>query len=173
MRTVRWKTALADAILLALVVLLTGVAVFAATRLYTTAENRYVDEALPIRYKVSDTLVQMLNEETGVRGYLITGDPSSLEPYERARSAVAGDLDALDRLAKRRPEIAGDLASERRLVDRLEGYYMSQILLATRGRRGRLEAEQNVLAGKKLFDRFRATSTRLVDRAKAVVDEAN
>jgi PAS domain S-box-containing protein len=147
--------------------------VFAATRLYTTAENRYVKEAFPIRYYVGDTLIQMLNEETGVRGYLITGEASSLEPYEQARTAVARDLDALDRLAKRRPEIAADLASARRLVSRLEGFYMRQILVATRGRQGRLEAQQNMFAGKKLFDRFRATSTRLVRRARNVVAEAH
>ena len=115
-RSVRRKTALADAALVALVALLTGVAVFAATRLYTTAENRYIKEAFPIRYYARDTLVQMLNEETGVRGYVITRDPSSLGPYEQARSAVDADFAALDRLAKRRPEIRDDLAASRKLV---------------------------------------------------------
>jgi PAS domain S-box-containing protein len=172
-RSVRRKTILADAALVALVALLTGVAVFAAVRLYTTAENRYIDEAFPIRFYARDTLIQMLNQETGVRGYVITRDADSLTPYEHARTAVDQDLTALDRLAKRRPEIAGDIAAARRSVDQLEEYYARQILLTSRGPEGQIEAQGNVLAGKALFDRFRATAASLAGRATRIVADAH
>jgi methyl-accepting chemotaxis protein len=172
-RSVRRKTALADAALVALVALLTGVALFATVRLYTTAENRYIKEAFPIRFYARDTLVQMLNQETGVRGYVITRDPDSLTPYEQARTQVDDDLAALAALAKRRPEIAGDLAASRRLVDQLESYYAHQILLTSRGPAGQIEAQGNVLAGKALFDRFRRTASSLSGRAREIVADAH
>ena len=58
----------------------------------------------------------MLNQETGIRGYIVTGDGSSLQPYRSGRARVVQDLAALRQLAKRRPEIAGDVASSARLV---------------------------------------------------------
>ncbi|HEY7017605.1 MAG TPA: ATP-binding protein [Gaiellaceae bacterium] len=168
-RAVRRKTALADAALLALVALLTGVAALAATRLYSTAENRYVKEAFPIRSRVNDTIVQMLNQETAVRGFLITSDHTSLQPYELGRTQVKGDLAALRVLAKRRPEIADDVAATSSLVRQLEAFYAQQISLVNQGRRGQLEAQHNVLAGTTLFDRFRHRAGDLSDRADAIV----
>jgi PAS domain S-box-containing protein len=170
---VRRKTRLADGALLALVALLTAVAAFAAWRLYSTAENRYVKEAFPIRSTVRDTLIEMLNEETGVRGYLISGDQSSLQPYRDARAALAGDMAALNRLATRRPEIAADVADAERLTRRLDRFYVQQIALVERGRSGQLEAQRNIFAGKALFDRFRETSNRLVRHANAIVADAH
>ena len=172
-RSVRRKTVLANAALVALVALLTGVAVFAAVRLYTTAENRYINEAFPIRFFARDMLIQMLNQETGVRGYVITRDPDSLAPYEQARTAVDADLTALDRLAARRPEIAPDIAASRRRINRLEEYYMRQVLLTSRGPEGQIEAQGNVLAGKALFDGFRTSAQSLADRATEIVSDAH
>src|ERR1051326_6924511 len=136
-RAVRRKTAVADAALVALVALLTAVAVFAAARLYTTATNRYIKEAFPIRYFANDTVVQMLNQETGIRGYVVTGDGTSLRPYRAGRAEVSQDLATLQQLARRRPEIAGDVAASARLVRRLQRYYERQIALVERGGEGK------------------------------------
>jgi PAS domain S-box-containing protein len=147
--------------------------VLAAWQLYTTAENRYVKEAFPIRSYVRDTLIQLLNEETGVRGYLITGDRSSLQPYDAGRPTAAADLAALHRLTARRPQIAADVAVAGKLVTDLNKFYARQIALVDSGRAGQLRAQRNVLAGKALFDRFRASSDELVAEADAVVASAH
>src|SRR4051794_26268783 len=120
--SVRRRTRIADAVLLGLVVILTAVAAYAATRLYTTAEDRYIKEAFPIRAAVRDTLVQMLNEETGVRGFVISGKQPSLVPYELGQQRVAADLDELDRLSSRRPEVRPDAVAARRLVGQLNAF---------------------------------------------------
>lgn len=78
----------------------------------------------------------MLNQETGIRGYVVTGDGRSLGPYRSGRATVAEDLAALRALARRRPEIAGDVAASARLVGRLEGFYERQIALVERGGAG-------------------------------------
>jgi PAS domain S-box-containing protein len=57
-----------------------------------------------------DTLRVLVDAETGQRGYLLTGDPTYLTPYNDARMAIAGRLD----------ELAGRVdADHRPQVDRL------------------------------------------------------
>jgi PAS domain S-box-containing protein len=53
----------------------------------------------------------LLERETGKRGYLLTGEPVYLEPYEKARTEVAPALDRLERL------VAGDADQTRRVQD--------------------------------------------------------
>jgi PAS domain S-box-containing protein len=170
--SVRRRTRVADVVLLALVVILTGVAAYAATRLYTTAEDRYIKEAFPIRGAVRDTLVQMLNEETGVRGYVISGEGSSLEPYLRGQQQIAADLDRLDRIAVRRPEIRPDVVATRRLVAQLNAFFARQVSLVGLGAVGREQARHNIFAGQALFDRFRAAVGRLEARSTAIIEDA-
>ena len=123
-------------------------AVFAATRLYETSENRYVKEAFPLRGSSRDLLLQMVNEETGVRGYLITGDRSSLAPYEQARRVVATDLASLERLTGRRPEITADVQELQALVPQLQRYFAHQVALVASGGAGQVRAQDDVLVGK-------------------------
>jgi len=46
--------------------------------------------------RVQGVLSEVLNLETGVRGYLLTADLAFLEPYREARGQVLGDLDTLE-----------------------------------------------------------------------------
>jgi len=46
--------------------------------------------------RIQGVLSEVLNLETGVRGYLLTGDLAFLEPYREARGQVLGSLDRLE-----------------------------------------------------------------------------
>jgi two-component system phosphate regulon sensor histidine kinase PhoR len=156
--------------LLVLLLLVAGVAVFATRTLYDTAENRYVKESFPLRSAVRDLLLQMVNEETGVRGYLIAGESGALQPYPAARQRVAADLATLERLTARRPEITQDVALVRAQIRDLNTFYADQIALVRAGKTG--EAQRNIFAGKAQFDVFRATADRLGRRADEIVQSA-
>jgi two-component system, OmpR family, phosphate regulon sensor histidine kinase PhoR len=168
----RRRTSLALATMLGLLVALAAVAVFASDRLYTSAQNRYVREAFPLRADARDLLVQMLNQETAVRGYLITADRTSLAPYTKARPAAASDIAALRVLSARRPEIATEVATIGGRVRSIESYFAAQIALVASGRAGQLGAQAHVLDGKARFDRFRATATALSAHAAAIVAQS-
>src|SRR5439155_22237319 len=60
--------------------------------LYHSAENRYIHHLFPLRTATRDLVLQMVNEETGVRGYMITRDRSSLESYLQGRKGVIADV---------------------------------------------------------------------------------
>jgi signal transduction histidine kinase len=158
---VRRLAAGALAALVVLLAALVGVAVFATHRLQTTAEERFVREAFPLRVAARDLVVQLLNQETGVRGFAITGDQASLGPYRRGRANMAVDLAEIERLARDRPGLRSALADVRRELRAVEAFFERQIELVESGPAGQRQAQANVTTGKAPVDRFRTAAARL------------
>ena len=72
-------------ILLALLLAVVGNGLFATYNLYRSAEDRYVRVAFPLQTLTRDVLFRMSEEESAVRGYMITTDRRSLRPYRSCR----------------------------------------------------------------------------------------
>ena len=73
-----------------------------------------------MREEISEVMDDLVDAETGVRGYLLTESPDFLEPYTIGSTAVPGDLDRLG-ASLREDGADGDLVSLRALVtQRLE-----------------------------------------------------
>jgi signal transduction histidine kinase len=168
----RRRTRVAVSALLALILVLIGIAIISAQRLYTTAEDRYIKQAFPIRITARDLTLQMVNEETSVRGYLITGDRTTLQPYFEAKPRAHADVAELERLTNTRPETRRDVEIARANVMSLEDYYDKQVALVAQGTSGQAQAQGDVVAGKARFDQFRAATARLAERARQIVLEA-
>ncbi|MFE1786856.1 ATP-binding protein [Streptomyces sp. NPDC059525] len=83
-------------VVLALTVVGTGALGAALLSRTTTAGNRLVDEILPAQRDALRLETAVLDQETGVRGYLLAHEPALLEPYERGR---ADETEAARRLA--------------------------------------------------------------------------
>jgi PAS domain S-box-containing protein len=119
-------------------------------------------------------LIGMVNQETGVRGYLNTGSTIFLEPYGEGRSQVAAAELRLRRAGVREmAQLDGTLAA----ADFWQDW--------AAGRKGAVDARSapvidpaSSLDGKRRFDAFRASQTRLEaglgrDVAAALADAAN
>jgi signal transduction histidine kinase len=167
----RWAQA-ALVLLIGVVVLLVAAAGVAAHRLYVSSNHRYLEEAAPIFAATQDVLVEMLNQETGVRGFQISADPTTLVPYRQGRRREALDLSAIRAKASSDPAIAGHLAAVEREVRYLEAYYAKQVALIRSGPAGRRRAEQRLEVGKQHFDRFRRLAVALETDAGRVVQRA-
>ncbi|MEU4356130.1 ATP-binding protein [Streptomyces virginiae] len=76
-----WLTTVLAA--LALMVVGTGALGAALLSHTTTAGNRLVDGILPAQRDALRLETALLDQETGVRGYLLADEPALLEPYER------------------------------------------------------------------------------------------
>ena len=50
-----------------------------------SSANRWLRHTDEVRVNVALLRAMLLDAETGLRGYLITGSPSFLEPYDKAR----------------------------------------------------------------------------------------
>lgn len=61
------------------------------------ADNEVV-QAFEVQRAVRNVLISVVGAETGQRGFLLTSNPSYLQPFEQAKADVAQQLDTLDKL---------------------------------------------------------------------------
>ena len=122
--------------------------------LYNSAENRYIHLLFPLRTATRDLVLQMVNQETGVRGYIVTQDRSSLLPYESGRTKAIADVAEIERLTVSQPLLQARLRSLRFEIRALHGYFDRQITFVADGTLGLHRARADVLGGDKLFRRW-------------------
>jgi methyl-accepting chemotaxis protein len=107
----------------------------------------------------------MVNQETGVRGHLLNGDPAFLEPYRSGRAAYAQALAEIRRLTSDNAEQQARLDElDRYARGWMEGHAGRQVALMARGdaasqARARQMEEQG--AGKAAMDALRATAAAI------------
>lgn len=113
-----------------------------------------------------DRLLQnMLNAETGLRGYLLTGDDRYLQPYNEAVATINSNLDELRQTYQRLPQDQADFAQLSQQIARK----LSELDLSLNLRRqNNDDAWKFVLStdvGKDNMDAIRAIAARLVERS--------
>jgi two-component system phosphate regulon sensor histidine kinase PhoR len=157
-----------------LAVLLAGVVatgVLATANLYRSAEDRYVTVALPLRTLTRDVLFRITEEETAVRGYMITTDRRSLDPYFEGRRGLAQDLQDIRQLTHGRPELAARTTAVEQQAQSLRGFYDSLIVFVADGKEGLLRARRDVLLGEKKAARFRETALAMQADIDAYIEQ--
>ena len=124
-----------------------------------------IAEASRIRLSLNRVLQHVLDAETGQRGYLLTGDPRYLEPYDAAVAAVGEQLDGLR--AMYRPD-AADFATLSQLTRNVQRKLAELDVTVRMRKQGNEDAWKFVLTtdvGKENMDAIRADATRLVGGA--------
>jgi signal transduction histidine kinase len=150
-------------VLLALLVAVVGNGLFATYNLYRSAEDRYVRVAFPLQTLTRDVLFRMSEEESAVRGYMITSDRRSLGPYKVGRDAVLSDLRQLKALVRDRPSLAARLQDVQGQVRGLHGFYDRLIVFVADSELGGSKlgpdrAAREALDGEKRSRKFRDTA---------------
>ena len=156
----RWPLArvfVVGAVLAALVG--TGTVVLGVSALWrlTEARSALLDRAGPAVLAVQDLSAAQLDQETGVRGFLLSGQPQFLDPYyagvDRSRAAVA----QLRASAEALPEIGPDLDAVVAAEQEWRTAYAEHVIAAD-------PATPGLDAGRALFDRVRSTTAGLEER---------
>jgi diguanylate cyclase (GGDEF)-like protein/PAS domain S-box-containing protein len=132
-----------------LIAVIAAVAYWGTTRLVQSTDRVRASAATTLQ--VEQTFLHLQDVETGVRGYVITGD---LAPYYTARGNVASDLEELRRMTANDP-------AQQTLVEELAGLAMTRIevvdaTLALRRDEG-FEAAQGLLLtdqGEQIMDQI-------------------
>ena len=123
----------------------------------------------------SSLFTAYLDEETGIRGYLLTQDPRFLEPWTAGRAQEQAAAAELRRLLGHEPDLAVRLAALQAQVSRWQSSYAQPAVDQVRA--GRAAAVTPALQedGKRLFDRVRsgyaAYETALLAARAAAVDD--
>jgi PAS domain S-box-containing protein len=140
---------------IALVIVISGAIVFLATAQVRKA-NTARDRSRDVLAQLDGFLIGMLNQETGVRGYLTTGRRTSLEPYEAGRAEFEQAIAGL------RSSIGSD-EGQRRLLDDAEAsardwqHNIGEVISAVPegGDRTLAQELERGGTGKSYFDAFR------------------
>ncbi|MBT2335605.1 CHASE3 domain-containing protein [Variovorax paradoxus] len=122
-----------------------------------------IDAAVKVRGTLNQILQNMLDAETGQRGYLLTGETSYRQPYDTAVKQVDGHLAALRQLYAERPAERTRLADLSRHVQRK----VAEMDMSVRLRQdGKDEAWKFVITtdvGREEMDAIRRTAGELAD----------
>ncbi|ACL74608.1 methyl-accepting chemotaxis protein [Ruminiclostridium cellulolyticum] len=157
--------------LLVLVIMagIVGISIYATQSLKTQAENLITD-AIPIGYAADGLLTALVNEETGVRGYLVSGDETFLEPYNSGKSDVRTRLKEIESRLDKHPIMAQLITEAKPKIDAIENYFDSQISLVKQG--DLEEARSKAGDGKQLFDDFRKSHDKIKDDVYKLTNDA-
>ncbi|WP_405146853.1 CHASE3 domain-containing protein [Nocardia salmonicida] len=133
--------------------------------------DRLLSETLPAATEAHRLQGALLNQETGIRGYAITGDPQFLEPYDRGRQEQTRAADRLRELLVGHPGLLADLAAVDLAAQRWQADFTDPGTGAVSSRAGiGLDAATGAVRRKALFDAVRDTFAVQNDHLTAVVD---
>ncbi len=172
-RTASQWFALAVGALVIVGVLGTVVSVIALNRL-GRERVQLTDRLSPAAITAADLRVALTDQETGVRGYALSGDETFLDPYENGRNRAEAALAQLERYA--RLEGVSPLEREIRTVAaaarRWQGEYAEPTIAQVRAQPGQARSPASIAAGKQRFDAFRAGVEQLQSRLVQTREDA-
>lgn len=145
---------------------------FIARSIKQGADQKYVDGAIPLQGAVQDMVLQMVNQQSGSRGYVITANRAELQPVTAGRASVPNDLRAIAKRVVLAPALAVQLARIRVHITGLERFYDGQISLVASGPAGQRAAAKRVPQGEALFDAFRLDAGQMLAEANRFVAAA-
>jgi signal transduction histidine kinase len=160
----RWFAALAALLVLLSVALILTAAEFAGTG------NDLIYKWQPAVATSDRALADLVNQETGVRGYLLTGQHRSLAPYLRYRRAESADERRLNQLIGDQPDlrplIGRFVAAARRWQRTIAGPAIAAV------RHGAKLGTATLDAGQQTFDGIRSASAALTRKIQLHADHA-
>src|SRR4051794_37234061 len=111
----------------------------------------HTDQVITQAHTIQELLI---DQETGLRGYVITGEQDFLEPYQRAQASIASTLGVL-------ASLVSDTPTQQELIGAIQANYGQWLLYArglisVRDQGGDYAAIVKQRQGKRLMDAMRA-----------------
>ena len=145
---------------------------FIARSIKQGADQKYVDGAIPLQGAAQDMVLQMVNQQSGSRGFVITANRAELQPVTAGRASVPNDLRAIAKRVLLAPALATQLVRIRGHITGLERFYDGQISLVASGPAGQRAAAKRVPQGEALFGAFRLDAGQMLAEANRFVAAA-
>jgi signal transduction histidine kinase len=146
----------------AVVALLTTVALIRSA----DRTHELLDQFSPARTASFQLESALLDQETGVRGFELSGQLDFLEPYTQGTSNAKKYLATAADGVQGKSKLERDLSEVRRLTDSWRTQYAEQSIAATKAHRAVTVAETDL--GKRLFDSVRASLSKFQNDLNAV-----
>ena len=169
MRIFKNTTAVNVACALVAVLMLIGISEISYDR--SRRAMNEVTEANLTRTHLQQLLRDMLDAESGQRGYLLTQDTAYLEPYKAAVADIGQTQDQLRELFARKPEQIALLASISRTVQRKLAEMDLSIRMKNEGKEDAWKFVLTTDVGKDQMDAIRAGATQLINSSQQDTSE--
>jgi signal transduction histidine kinase len=148
-------------------------ALMIAIFLFVSHQTQRYDDARNIvkeRHVLYQVYIDLLDAETGQRGYLLTNDKAYLIPYDASVARVPVDFKDLSDIADGTDGEQGEISALRGLADQKLTELRSTIELQNANKHDQAMALVGEGVGKSIMDRFRASVEELVLRQQQRVD---
>jgi len=134
---------------------------------------RWVEHTQAVMFTGSRTLRLIVDQETGIRGYLLTGAPEFLDPYMNGDVSVTDQLIELDHLVRDNPEQRARARDLRAAISGWETSAARSIAEARQGpaNRARESAPDVLRASKARMDDIRRRVDEIIDDERALLDQ--
>jgi diguanylate cyclase (GGDEF)-like protein len=119
-------------------------------------------------YAQHDRLLQMVNEETGVRGYVATGDPVYLHIYYESQRRWTHDNAVVAQTQSAIPQLQQKVRRSLDAANAVQTYFGDEIALMRGGKAA--DARRGLSTGRMLFDRLRSLDAQVQQAADTQVN---
>ncbi len=130
--------------------------------------DRLARQADTVQASANGLLVDLLNAETGQRGFLLTGRPAYLQPYTLGVGAVPGDLRALAAASAFDPALASQARELRALTAAKLAFMAETVALASAGRHAAALGLVDTNVGQQTMDLVRGRIAAVDRRASGL-----
>ncbi|MFE5322534.1 ATP-binding protein [Paenibacillus sp. NPDC056579] len=171
MKVTRSNVSLVYVIIIIFLLMFVSISSYIASTNMEAEMNRITKEGIPLSTAASNILEDVINQETGVRGYVATSDAKYLEAYELGKTQLVTDLELLAEYEKKYPSLRGLMEADiLPQIKRLQEHYQMQIDLVRSGKVD--EARDRINNGKTVMDRFRQLHLKLRADIESLSSEA-
>jgi len=141
--------------------------------LYLRSLARAIQHTQEVLWTSSRLMRKIVDEETGARGYLLTGAPEFLEPYEAGHAAVPGLQRRVEELVADNPTQVVRLEELRRALAEWQLQIGNLVVLGKEGEGGRQRASLLPVQRdtKSRMDAIRARLDAITDEERRLLDE--
>ena len=154
--SLRWRVRCAFAIVLTAAIIAI-VAIFAGLRTTHAADREVSNRWTPAGTASDQLLAHLVDQETGERGFVITGDSKLLEPFNSGRAATTQDLAQIRTLAGDVPSISAEVTG---VQDQWQAWMTEianpEITARSSGNLGQSQQLVDRTQGKSVFDELRS-----------------
>ncbi|WP_217924528.1 SpoIIE family protein phosphatase [Miltoncostaea oceani] len=169
-RTARQRLLTVLIVITCLVAVVVTAGVLVSRQINREATNRFVEDAIPLQASVDRLVLGVVEEQSGVRGYIISGDPGELVNAQEGRQATQSELRYISGHLAGHPDLAALVERVRPQIRLLQSYFDDQSALVASGRAD--AAAQRLVIGVALAARFRTTADEMVADTEEFVRDA-
>ncbi|WP_405081320.1 ATP-binding protein [Paenibacillus chitinolyticus] len=168
----RSRLSLSYVIAIVLLLALVGTSSYISSLNMERQSDAVMEDAIPVISAASNLLQDLLNQETGIRGYLISGDSKYLEPYEDGKAALQKDLGIIRTLESGHDDLRLLIQTQvNPHIQKMLAFYASQIELVQANKIQ--EAQGRINIGKQYMDQYRALHTSILEVLNKISDSSH